>query len=194
LNLVDESGFGYFWTHFAGKPMRAKWRTPKFGILGKSRTLRDFVGWALAALVITQKARDSLEPLIAPHVEFLPFATIKGKKLSAVNVLQVTDCLDAEASGVKYADDEPERPISVDKFVFVEEKLRPVPIFKVPQSMGHIFVSDEFACAVVRDKLTGAGFDDPENILWVKKPWDRTMDGLPPVKDFDVQVNGQAVT
>jgi hypothetical protein len=186
--LVDESEFGYWWTHFSGKPMRQDWRPPKFSVHCQSRPIRDFVSWSLSAPLVTERARAGLEALIDPYVEFLPFATIKGQSLYAVNAIEVVDCVDKEASEITYAPDEPERAIAVSKFVFDEKKVRPLPIFKVPETM-HLFVSDAFAEAVVRNKLTGAGFDDPGNILWVKKPWDRTMGGLPKVRVFDMPVN-----
>ena len=118
----------------------------------------------------------------------MPFAIIKGRSLYAVNAIEVVDCLDRKASEITYAPDEPGYVIGVNKFVFNKKKVRPLPIFKVPETM-HLFVSDAFAECVVRNKLTGAGFDDPENILWVKKAWDCTMNGLPRVKDFDATTN-----
>jgi len=173
LCLVDETKFGYFWNHFVGKPMARGWHPPKFSIVYPYRPVRDFVSWSDP--IVSERAKNCLEPVIGPFVEFLPFASIKGKSFYAVNVLEVIDCLNRRAS-------EP----CVGKFVFNEKKLRPVPIFKVPK-VTHIFVSDVFAQIVVDHKLTGAGFDDPENFLWVKKPWNRTMEGLPPVKNFDVK-------
>lgn len=185
LTLVNESGFRYHQTHFVGKPMAHGWRPPKFSIMGASRPVRDFVSWSLSAPVVSGRAKDCLEAVIGPFVEFLPFATIKGKLLYAVNVIEVIDCLDRQASDLTYSPDEPGYVIGVGKYVFDKSKVRPVPIFKVPETMD-LFVSDVFAQTVVDHKLTGAGFDDPENILWVKKPWNRKMEGLPTVRDFTV--------
>jgi len=163
--------------------MQHDWCAPKFSIIRPSKPVRDFVSWTLAAPIVTQRSKDSLEPIIGEFVEFLPFATIRSKILYAVNVIKLIDCLDLERSELTYVPEEPGRVIFASKYVFNKEKVRSVPIFKVPQSL-HIFVSDVFADVVVNAKLTGAGFDDPENILWVKKPWNRTMEDLPLVKEF----------
>ena len=183
LCLVDESRWGYFHTHFVGIPM-GRWQPPKYKVLRPSKKVRDFVGWDLGALVGTEKARDCLEPLIGKYAEFFRFAKIGDDVLCAVNVIEVIDCLDLSKSSLSYAPDDPKHVICAFGFVFDEEKVRAVPIFKVPQWMGSIFVSDEFAKVVVCNKLTGAGFDDPVKIPFVKKAWDRTMEGLPPVRGF----------
>jgi hypothetical protein len=181
--LVDESEWGYFRTHFVGVPM-GRWRPPKHSIIRPSKTVRDFVGWVLGALVVTARARACLEPLIGKHVEFFRFTKIGDNVLYAVNVIEVIDCLDLSKSNLSYSHEDPKHVIGAFGFVFDEEKVQAVPIFKVPQWTGSIFVSDEFAKVVVCNKLTGAGFDDPTKIPFGKKPWNRTMEGLPRVRGF----------
>ena len=185
LALMTEVAQEYFCKHFIGHRMRQSWKLPTFRILRHSRPIRDFVGWNLAALTITEKAKAALEPLIGEDVEFLPFATIKGKRLYAVNVIRIIDCLDMKKSNMSFSSDIPGRVIFAMGFMFDPKKVEPCPIFKVPQWRGSIFVSHDFVEVVVRSKLTGAGFDNPEKILFVKRPWDGTLRGLPAVRDFD---------
>jgi hypothetical protein len=109
---------------------------------------------------------------------------VKGHELIAVNVVEVLDCLDRKASNVTFSPDGPTRVIHVEKFVFIPRRLRKVPIFKVPEWPGAIFVSEEFAQVVVEAKLKGAGFDNPEDIRYVKSQWDGTMSGLPAARDY----------
>ncbi len=174
----------YFENHFVGKPMAASWRQPKLRILGKSKPLYDFVSLDLSVLVVTAKAKKAIERLVAPHVEFLPLAEVKGHELFAVNVVEVLDCLDRKASNVTFSPDDPKRVIHVEKFVFMPRRLKRVPIFKVPEWPGAIFVSEEFAQVVVEAKLKGAGFDNPEDIRYVKSQWDGTMSGLPAAREY----------
>ncbi len=177
----------YFEKHrFVGSPMAASWQSPRLRILGLPKPLRDFVSWDLSVLVVTPKAREALERLIAPYVEFLPLVQVKGHELTAVNVVQVLDCLDRKASNVTFSPDDPARVIHVEKFVFIPRLLRKVPIFKVPEWPGFIFVSEEFAQVVIEAKLKGAGFDNPEYIRYVKLPWDGTMSGLPIVREYSL--------
>ena len=74
--------------------------------------------------------------------------------------------------------------IHVAKFVFAPQRLKKVPIFKVPEWPQAIFVTEEFAHAVVESQLTGARFENPEDIRYVKTPWDGTMGGLPMTREY----------
>lgn len=180
------SDLDYFEKHFVGKRMASDWKAPAFGIQRSSRPVRDFVSWFLGAMVVTAKAKSAIEKLIAPYVEFLPLAVVKGHELFAVNVIEILDCLDREASNVTYSPDDPTRVIHIGKVVFIPRRLKRVPIFKVPEWPGSVFVSEEFVHVVVEAKLKGAGFDDPENIRYVKTPWDGTMSGLPAVRGYQL--------
>ena len=184
--VLVPADLNYFQDHFVGKHMAATWVSPVFTVSSKSRPVRDFISWFSAAMVVSERAKESLEPLIGRNVEFLPFATIKGSKFFAVNVIEVIDCLDHKASGVTHSPDDATRIIHVERFVFDNARLRNVPLFKVPEWPGEIFVSEEFAKIVEDKKLAGAGFDNPEDIRWVKEPWDGTFDGLPKVHNFSL--------
>ena len=166
--------------------MAVSWQVPSLRVLRRSMKLRDFVSWDLSVLVVPSKAREALEKLIAPHVEFLSLIELKGEKLFAVNVIEVLHCLDREASNITFSPDDPTRIIHIGKFVFIPRKLKRVPVFKVPEWPGAIFVSEEFVQLVVEAKLRGAGFENPEDIRYVKPPWDGTIAGLPSVRDYSL--------
>lgn len=174
----------YFEEHFVGKRMTSTWKPPTFEVLRKSRPLRDFISWFGSAMILTSKAKSAIEQLITPHVEFLPFVELKGHKLYAVNVIEVLDCLNRKASHVTFSSDDSTRVIHIEKFAFIPQRLKKVPIFKVPERPQAIFVSEEFAQVVVKAKLKGAGFDNPEDIRYVKSPWNGTMSGLPAARDY----------
>ncbi|MBL9193064.1 MAG: hypothetical protein JNJ82_11990 [Opitutaceae bacterium] len=184
LTLVQEDGEYFESQRFVGTPMAASWKAPRLRVMGRSRKLRDFVSWDLSALVLTPRAIEALKKLIAPYVEFLSLVEVNGCELFAANVIEVVHCLDREASGITFSPDDPTRIIHIQKFVFAPERLRRVPIFKIPEWPGTIFVSEDFAQIVVDAKLAGAGFDNPEKIRYVKSLWDGTIAGLPPVREY----------
>jgi hypothetical protein len=186
LTLVEAED-EYFEDHFVGERMADGWNPPRVNILGKSKPVRDFVSWSLSAMVVSPRARNALQPLIANHVEFLPLTTVNGEMLFAVNVIEVLECLDRSASEASFSPDDPKRIIHINRFVFLPERIRNVPLFKVPEWPGAIFVSEEFAEIVVHAGLSGAGFEDPDDIRYLKSQWDRTMAGLPRTRDYDVE-------
>jgi hypothetical protein len=177
----------YFQEHFTGRRMVSSWKPPAFDVLRRAKPIRDFVSWSGSVIVVTARAKDRLERLIGPYVEFLPLATLKGKELFAVNVVEVVDCLDRKASKITPSRDDPSRIVHIGRFVFDRTRLRNVPVFKIPEWPASIFVSEEFARAVVSGRLTGAGFDDPEDIRYVKEPWDGTFMGLPNAREYHAE-------
>lgn len=146
----------YFQEHFIGQRMTSVWKSPAFEIQRRSRPLRDFVSWFLGVMVVTEKAKRAVEKILDPHVEFLPLARLKGNELYAINVVEVLDCLDRKGSNVTFSPDDSTRVIHAEKFIFIPQRLKKVPISKIPEWPGAIFVSEEFARVVVEAKLTGA--------------------------------------
>lgn len=151
----------YFQSHFIGKPMAANWKPPAVRILGKSKRLRDFVAWMLKAPVISEKAKNALQPLIAPHAEILPLIELRGKMFFAVNVTTLVACLDKEKSDILYAPDEPGRILNISRYFFNESRVKPVPIFKLLEFPIDVFVTRPFVDAVISNGLRGAAFGDP---------------------------------
>ncbi len=161
----------YFQEHFVGEKLPDTWTFSNIEICKKSYPVRNFIGWMLQVPVVTEKTKDVLYPLISPYVQFLYMTTIKKKKLYAINVLQLENCLDLEKSDVIYSSDDPERIINVGKVVFNKSKIPSFPIFKLNPYIGKIFVDENFVKLVIDNKLKGAHFVEPSDDLWyLKKP------------------------
>ena len=77
-DLVIRTEIDYFQTHFVSEPM-SNWKPPSIRIQGKSKRLRDFVSWMNSAPVLSQKAKDYLEPLIGAHCQFFPVIELRKK-------------------------------------------------------------------------------------------------------------------
>lgn len=152
----------YFKDHFVAREMALQWTSPPIRIQGKSKRLRDFVSWMSAAPVISEKARQALDSLITRHCEILPLIELHGKSHYALNVLTQVDCLDRERSDILYAENDPAHILRVKSYVLIPERVpEHVSIFKIPEDLGCVFVTQRFVDTVIANKLRGASFEDP---------------------------------
>jgi len=158
LNLRTE--LDYFQTHFVGISMKGDWVPPLLRISGKSKRLRDFISWMTSAPVVSDKAKKTLEELIAPYTEILPLIELRGKQFYAVNVLKLVNCLDRKRSDIFFSPNDG-RIVRVRKSFFLEDRVPDIPIFKVPEDAGQVFVTRSFVDAVIANGLRGAAFADP---------------------------------
>ncbi len=120
---------------------------------GRSKPAGDFVSWMAMAPVVSERARDLIEDLAGPDVEFLPFHRLKRRPYFAMNVLRCEDYLDMKKSDFTEFQ---------ERFIFGPSLPKPPPpIFKCPERWGEIFVSSEFAEMMVTNRLRGAELADP---------------------------------
>jgi len=158
---VEPGPLEYFRTHFAARPMRDSWLAPALGFAARSRTPKDFVPWMASAPVVSDRARQALEGISGPGVEFLPLFEMRGSQFYALNVLNETDKLDSTRSEIEYFDDEKSQIMMLKSVAFDFKGSEAPPIFKIKGYSGEIFVSHEFALTVKRASLTGVMFLDP---------------------------------
>jgi hypothetical protein len=151
----------YFQTHFIGEKVFYHWTPPPIRIQGKSKGLRDFVSWMLSAPVVSQRAKEVLEPLISPYVEILPLIQLRGKQYYAINVLRLVICLDRKRSNIEYSPTDPSGIIYLGETFFLKGRLEDVPLFKIPETRGEVYVTRPFVDLVIKNKLAGAAFADP---------------------------------
>jgi hypothetical protein len=127
------------------------------------------MGYGTAPFV-SERFKQVMSPVVGRHVEFLPLTVLGKTPFFVLNVVEVVDCLDVKGSDVLYASDEPGKILHIGKFVFDPEKVKTVPVFKVPQDAGNIFVTGAFLEAARVGKLSGIGVDYPQDIRLVKGP------------------------
>lgn len=162
----------YFQTRFVCKPMKHDWEPPPVTIDGKSHRLRDFVSWMAKAPVVSERAKDAMENLLGPNVEFLPLIELRGKQYFAINVLKLVDCLDIANSEIVYGATDPRRIMNIKRYALLPDRIEDVPIFKVPDYRSAVFVTKPFVDLVIKAKLTGAKFADP-----TANPWQAILHG-----------------
>lgn len=150
----------YWQENFVGQVMPENWSPPPIIIGGKSKKLGDFVSWMLTAPVISERAKQILEPIFGDSVQFLRFHDINKRPYYAINVLRVEEnWLD------EYASEGPREPktgelIGVFRYFFKNLPRDIPPIFKV-QPNDSVFVNQAVAEAIVSNKLTGAALQNP---------------------------------
>lgn len=166
---VQQSDLRYFHDHFIGERMSADWAPPTYEVLNRSKKVADFTGWQIGsrALLVSEKARTALLPICDGGVEFLPFATIKGVNLFAMNVIRLVDIIDWNRSDIT-------GDYLVNSVAFQRRETPPPAIFKDPRLTGWTFVTDDFGHAAVANGLTGLRLADP-----AKNRFRQIIDGTP---------------
>lgn len=157
-----------FDNYFVGKIMPNDWTPPEIKIYRKNSPMLAFIGWMQRAPVIIEDIKKKLEPFISQYVQFFYLTTVKGKRLFAINVIKVVDCLDLNKSDIRYASSNKNRILHFKSYVFDENKANEaikVPIFKVPQAPNEIFVTKDFIEQIISNKLYGAGFAYPSKAI-----------------------------
>jgi hypothetical protein len=162
--------------HFNGKSELAVWKKPRIQISAKSKPLKNVLTGSFQAPFVSEKFKQAIQPVCGSSAEFLPLTALKNTSFYVFNVVEVVDCLDIEKSEIVYSPSFPDRIMRVDRFIFHPGVLRPIAVFKIPQDLDRIFVTQPFIEAARRNRITGIGFDDPADIRLVK--------GASPVEGF----------
>lgn len=109
--------------------------------------------------LVSERAKNSLESMLAESVEFIPVKN--EKKLYLLNILCVADALDLNNIKAKFYEG---KITYIKKFSFVKEKLPRVPIFKVMCEgriyTGAVFVTEDFKENVDKNELIGFRFEE----------------------------------
>lgn len=146
----------------SGEPLGERWATiqlvlwidPDHPKREQKKPVADFMSAGIMN-VISNRARFTLEPLIASQVEFLPFETPVGPYYGLH--IKYVDCLDTSRIEAKYFGDG--RIMRVLKYAFYWERLEGIHIFRLPElGLSRLFVSDEFKRVVEENGLTGLLF------------------------------------
>jgi len=181
LGLIPHE-LSYFNRNFVGQPLDTPWVAPPIKLSGKSKKLPDFVCWMMSAPVVSERAKSSLEPLIAPCVQFLPFHSIRNKPYYAVNILAIQHGL-LDQSRSTFSRFEDGTIHCIDRALFHPAPKELPPIFFLGEGTGNVWVTDSFAESVVERQLTGVQFlapdQDPFMVVLGREP-PNAFPGTPP--------------
>lgn len=154
---THEQGFPVSGQFHRGQSIASSWQPAAMEVNTSGGPLSDFPMDTVPPK-LSKRAWDVLRPLIGKAVEALPVATPFGTYF-ALNVLDVIDCLDYPRSEFTYY------PASMGgemhriiKYHLKSSLIRDKPIFKIPEEMTKVIVSEEFKELVVGASLEGLDF------------------------------------
>jgi len=157
---VQQADLRLFNGRFIGKPMSRDWTSPEFETLNRSKKVADFTSWQMGsrAMLVTVRAKDAIESLAGTDVEFLPFATIRGVELLALNVLRLVPAVDWEAMN--------RQDWNLSTPVILRSGLADIPpIFKDSERPHSTFASDALGELALEYGLKGLRLADPRKNL-----------------------------
>lgn len=111
-------------------------------------------------IVFSEKALNALWPLIQNDAQVIPLQC-EGERLFLMHLTKHVDGLDLEHSDIQWSI-ENKMVFTINRYVFYEEKLKGVNIFRVPVNFPWVYVSDAFKAAVEEYDLKG--------LLWKPLP------------------------
>jgi hypothetical protein len=127
--------------------------------LSSRRTLplADFSPWPSSSeAIFNDRALKVMLPLIEGAIEVLPLE-FEGDRLHLINVISLIDCLDRQRSSIEWLADD--IVFRITHYDFKEESLKGQHIFKIPEMLTSIFVSDEFKSRVEENGLQGLSWN-----------------------------------
>ncbi|KEK20309.1 hypothetical protein BAMA_17905 [Bacillus manliponensis] len=161
LNYEEDKG--YFKNTFNSTVSLSGSWTPKFIEITDEGYQSDCpIFWGKSGVqIISEKAKQVLEPLVGNNVEFLPLIhKTTNEKYYAIHILHVLDALDINNTIFKKLSSG--LIIGCEKFVFIPSVVQNEMIFKVYINKrvhpNYFFVSDEFRNAVLESDLKGFEF------------------------------------
>lgn len=131
---------------------------PLLEVVNKSKPKSDFVSSPLSTPILSEHALAALTPLIAPFVKPIQ-VELDGWTIYVIKVTSIQDILDEEGSDL--ARNERGEIYQYYRYAFNRFGATSLPpIFKV-RSNSDVFVTNEFAESIIRNKLRGASLEDP---------------------------------
>lgn len=162
LMPVDEEHWDVFREFNSGQSLKDGW-VPipmRFYVYRKRRLPEgDFPTLLGEAPAFSPRATKALTPILQRHGELLPIDA-EGAEYYAFNLMVIRDALDFQKSVVERLSGG--MIFAINSYVFTPEKLSGSCMFRIPELVNRIFVTDEFVRVVQDHNLTG--FDLP--LLW----------------------------
>lgn len=141
----------------AGDPIGAKYPAdPRIYLQIESPGLKlpSLLGNTAGYLIVSTPMKTILEAFDLGRVELLPFALYDHRKRLfskdywIVNPVGTVDCVSRDASEIEYLPEDPERIVTVTRFVLDSKRLQAAPdLFRVPEDPYHYFVSERIPAA-----------------------------------------------
>jgi hypothetical protein len=137
------------------KPVARSWVAPTVKLSSASKgKMGDFPSLGPGAYTVcSEKAWNLLRPLIGSEVELLPIGKLSGQNFYIIHVLAEIDALDQTKS--KFFIFEGERG-GILEYVFHDGAIEEKHIFRIPEALDRVFISEAFKKIVDDNGLVGA--------------------------------------
>lgn len=143
---------------FDGTPKEKEWKPLEFKCMYHNRKFANTLGLSAHIPVFDKNAVNELRDYLEGNAEILPISC-EGKKFYIINVTNVMDCIDYEASEYKTFRDGV-RIMRFTKYAFLRDKIENVHIFKIKdEPLRSPFVSDAFRQKILDSNLIGFKFE-----------------------------------
>lgn len=142
---------------FDGSSKRADWPAPLIAVVDNEKAPEpDIVDINAGNLVLHGRSWALLEDELAKYCEFLPVRWL-DKLGNAVNVIGLSDCLDAERTKWVYGKESGKR-IRIEKFEFHQDRIPSRLVFMIPEYCFQLLCGREFKELLEAHKITGLNF------------------------------------
>ncbi|TNO97345.1 imm11 family protein [Bacillus sp. CD3-1a] len=155
----------YFKTSFNSMVSLSDSWTPKFiEVTDEGKSSDSPIFWGKSGVqIISEKAKNVLESMVADNIEFLPLIHKQtNKKYYAMHVLRVLEALDTNKTIFDKLNSC--LIIGCKKFVFIPYVVQQEPIFKLNINgkvhPNYLLVSDQFKHAILESELKGFQFTE----------------------------------
>lgn len=156
--LADASESWIYDDAFNGRPLAAEWKTLRITAADEDDATAELPDFALLGIVpvFSLRAMDALLDMLRAAGELLPLRHPRAEYV-AFNVTRVIDALDeARSTILRFTDG---NVMSVSRYAFLPERVRGLPILKIPElPKAYVFVSEDFVRRVSEAGLSGFHF------------------------------------
>ncbi len=110
--------------------------------------------------LVSERVRDLFETEAYLGVEFVR-QKVNGLPFYFLRIGNMIDCLDTENSKIKYL--RPGKILEIEQYSFHKDRIPDPAIFKIPERMGSVYVTDSVRSTLERQGFVGFHFIDAEN-------------------------------
>lgn len=126
---------------YVGRPLKSTWIKRHLSVI--SGVQCNIISYQPGAVVCDEVAKSKLEKFVGDEVEFLPVELGIEGEFYFINVINIIDCLNKEESKFKLFSDG--SVMKIQEYVFFEERLENVYLFKIPETaMKEILCTEKF--------------------------------------------------
>lgn len=160
LILKENVNNGEFLKQFTGVSKKTDWKSPEFEFIIDEDELPigDITPFGGGILVVKDWVAEKMKESFGHAIELLPISVEGEINFSIVHILDVCDCVDYDASSIKYFPNS-EKILRIKKYAFHEAEVKHKTIFKdagFPKM--HIFVSQMTKLEIEKWNLSGVKF------------------------------------